>query len=426
MQPPTTSLEDINDPTKAMNTALIFFAKAFQLIAPTNNNQRTSSNPRNCQIAQPGMNMGQDRQIQNVGGNGGNQFGQYAGQVAQLQQGYNAWQNGGIQGAQNASQNAGVQSGENQNGLVVVPGIANHNGTGNVVAARAEGIQLQAEEFDFMAAAGDLDEIEEVNANCILMANLQHSSTYGTQLDKAPVYDTYGSAELDKAPAYDTYGSAEVKINDNCYDNEIFNMFTQEEQYTDLLEPIPEPQLVPQNDNHVTSVAPSMVQSEGTVETSSAPIKETRAHQETVYHNLVDQVAHVNLVNCNMKATNAELKYELGRYKIQEQRIKISQEKYEKLEKCYQKSVYQEQCLTRKINALHLSSAKQITTLNDEISNLNKQLSKEKSSVSSLMEEKKKLKHDFKIREDKFLDKEVDLKAKSKDLENILLKKDQT
>nr|GEZ38301.1 hypothetical protein [Tanacetum cinerariifolium] len=30
------------------------------------------------------------------------------------------------------------------------------------------GIQLQAEEFDFMAAAGDLDEIEEVNANCIL------------------------------------------------------------------------------------------------------------------------------------------------------------------------------------------------------------------------------------------------------------------
>nr|GFB57260.1 hypothetical protein [Tanacetum cinerariifolium] len=27
-------------------------------------------------------------------------------------------------------------------------------------------IKLQAEEFDFMAAASDLDEIEEVNANC--------------------------------------------------------------------------------------------------------------------------------------------------------------------------------------------------------------------------------------------------------------------
>nr|GFC42700.1 hypothetical protein [Tanacetum cinerariifolium] len=44
----------------------------------------------------------QDRQIQNVGGNGENQFGQHDGQVAQNQQGYNAWQNGGIHGAQNA------------------------------------------------------------------------------------------------------------------------------------------------------------------------------------------------------------------------------------------------------------------------------------------------------------------------------------
>nr|GEU44791.1 hypothetical protein [Tanacetum cinerariifolium] len=111
-----TSLEDINDPTEAMNAALTLFAKAFQLSALTNNNQRTSSNPHNRQIAQPVMNMGQDRQIQNVRGNGGNQFGQYAGQVAQNQQGFNAWQNGGIQGAQNAS-----------------------SGTGNVVAARAEG-----------------------------------------------------------------------------------------------------------------------------------------------------------------------------------------------------------------------------------------------------------------------------------------------
>nr|GEX64560.1 hypothetical protein [Tanacetum cinerariifolium] len=315
------------------------------------------------------------------------------------QQGFNAWQNGGIQGVQNA----GVQSGGNQNGLVAAPGIANQSGTGNVVTTRVEGIQLQAEEFDFIAAAGDLDEIEEVNANCILMANLQQASTSGTQHDRAPVYDTDGSAEAstsgtqhDRAPVYDTDGSAKVRLNENCYDNEIFNMFTQEEQYMDLLKPIPEPQLVPQNDNHVTSVAP------------------------------IDQVAQVNRVNSNMRATNAELKSELARYKIQEQRVEISQEKYDKLEKYYQKSVYQEQCLTRKINALHLSSAKQITASNDEISNLNKQLSKEKSSISSLMEEKKKLKHDFKTREDKFLGKEVNLEARIKDLENILLKRDQT
>nr|GEX83903.1 hypothetical protein [Tanacetum cinerariifolium] len=239
----------------------------------------------------------------------------------------------------NQDENTGVQNGGNQNGLVVVLAIANQSGTGNVVAARAEGtgignqarcyncrglghiarncttrprrrdaaylqtqlliaqkeeagIQLQAEEFDFMAAAGDLDEIEEVNANCILMANLQQASTSATQHDKAPIYDIDGSAE--------------VRLNDNCYDNEIFNMFTQEEQYTDLVEPIREPQLVPQNDNHVTSVALSMVQSGGTVETNFALNEETRAHQETIYRNLVDQVAQEVGYDCRYQGRGGD------------------------------------------------------------------------------------------------------------------------
>nr|GEZ91737.1 hypothetical protein [Tanacetum cinerariifolium] len=38
-------------------------------------------------------------------------------------------------------------------------------------------IQLQAKEYDLMAAAVDLDEIEKVNANYILMANLQQASS---------------------------------------------------------------------------------------------------------------------------------------------------------------------------------------------------------------------------------------------------------
>nr|GEU88734.1 retrovirus-related Pol polyprotein from transposon TNT 1-94 [Tanacetum cinerariifolium] len=95
-----------------------------------------------------------------------------------------------------------------------------------LIAQKEEaGIQLQAEEFDLMAAAADLDKIEEVNANCILMANLQQASTSGTQTDKPPVYDSDGSSG--------------VHDYENCDDNEIFNMFTQKEQYTELLEPIP-------------------------------------------------------------------------------------------------------------------------------------------------------------------------------------------
>nr|GEX34905.1 hypothetical protein [Tanacetum cinerariifolium] len=316
----------INDPTEAMNVALILFAKAFQLTTPTNNNQRNSSNLRNRQIAQPVINMSQDRKTQNVRGNGGNQFGQYAGQVAQNQQGYNAWQNGGIQVAQNVVQNAGVQSGGNQNGLVVVPWIANQNGTGNVVVVTAEGTGIGNQ-----ARCYNCRGLGHIARNCTARPRRRDAAYLQTQLlitqkEEAWIQLQQASTsgtQLDRALVYDTDGSTEVQPNDNCYDNEIFNMFTQEEQYTDLLEPIPEPQLVPQNDNHVTYVAPSMVQSRGTVETSSCPNEETRAHQETIYHNLVDQVARVNMVNCNMRATKAELKSKLARYKIQEQRVEI-------------------------------------------------------------------------------------------------------
>nr|GEV67978.1 hypothetical protein [Tanacetum cinerariifolium] len=235
--------KDITDSTTAMNMELALIAKSFKLnySTPTNNNQRISSNPRNRQIAQPG----------NLNG-------------------YNDVQNVENQVIQNAVQNPRIQNVRNQNGLIVVLGNANQNpnGNGNLVAARAEGnatghngnqircyncrglghfarnctvrpkrrdaayfqtqlliaqkeeagIQLQAEEFDLMAAVADLDKIEEVNANCILMANLQQALTSGTQTDKALVYDSDGSAE-----------------------------------YIELLEPIPEPYQVPQNDNNVIS-----------------------------------------------------------------------------------------------------------------------------------------------------------------------------
>nr|GEY71617.1 hypothetical protein [Tanacetum cinerariifolium] len=63
--------------------ALVLMAKAFKLnySTPTNNNQRTSSNPRNRQIAQPGIanqngngNVVAARAEGNANGNNGNQI----------------------------------------------------------------------------------------------------------------------------------------------------------------------------------------------------------------------------------------------------------------------------------------------------------------------------------------------------------------
>ncbi|GJT34756.1 hypothetical protein Tco_0925175 [Tanacetum coccineum] len=246
MQQPMPNPKDITDPTTAMNITLVLMAKAFKLnySTPTNNNQRISSNPRNRQITQP---------VQNVRN----------------------------QVVQNAVQNPGVQNVGNQNGLIVVSRIANQNpnGNGNVVATRAEG--------NAIGNNADLDEIKKVNANCILMANLQQAST-------------------------------------------------SEEQYTELLELIPEPHQVQQNDSNVISEVSSMKQDGGTLDQHPATVEEIRAYFESLYNNLAIEVEKFNSVNRKMKETNVDLTTELARYKNQERYFEINQEKYDKLERSSQ------------------------------------------------------------------------------------------
>nr|GEX72247.1 hypothetical protein [Tanacetum cinerariifolium] len=328
MQQSIPNPEDITYPTTAMNMTLVLMAKAFKLnySSPTNNHQRISSNPCNRQIAQPGMNIGQDRQIQMVGDNGGNQFRQYAGQNARNLTGYNDVQNIGNQircyncmGVGHYARNCTVRPRRRD---------AAYLQTRLLIAQKEEaGIQLQVEEYDLMAAAADLDEIEEVNANCILMVNLQQASTSGTQTDNAPVYDSDGSAK-----------------------------------YTELLEPIPESHQVPQNDNHIIFEVTSVEQAGEIVEQHPANFEETRALYDSLYQNLAIEVEKVNSVNRKLKETNADLTTELARFKNQKRCFESSQEKYNKLERCYQQSVYQEQCLSKKINALHLSTESVVDT----------------------------------------------------------------
>nr|GEZ42353.1 hypothetical protein [Tanacetum cinerariifolium] len=140
MQQTMPNPEDITDSTTAMNMALALMAKAFKLnySTPTNNNQRISSNLKNRQIAQPGMNMGQDKQMQMVRSNGRNQFRQYAGQNAGNPAGYNDVI--GNQVIQNAVQNPRVQNVRNPNGLMGVQRNGTHNQirNGNLVAVHAE------------------------------------------------------------------------------------------------------------------------------------------------------------------------------------------------------------------------------------------------------------------------------------------------
>nr|GFA16880.1 hypothetical protein [Tanacetum cinerariifolium] len=156
LQQPMPNPKDITDPTTTMNMVLALMAKAFKLnySTPTNNNQRISSNPKN---------MAECRESEwNQLGNGN--------LVASCAEGNAAGQNGNqircynCKGVCHYARNYTIRPRRRDVAYLQ---------TQLLIARREEaGIQLQAEEYDLMAAAADLDEIEEVNANCILMANL--------------------------------------------------------------------------------------------------------------------------------------------------------------------------------------------------------------------------------------------------------------
>nr|GEZ66412.1 hypothetical protein [Tanacetum cinerariifolium] len=241
----------------------------------------------------------QDTQIQMVKGNGGNQFRQYDGQNVRNQNGYNAVQNVRNQVVQNAVQNPGIQHVGNQNRLIVIPEIANLNANQN--------------------GNGDLNEIEEVNANCILMENFQQASTSGTQTDKAPVYDSDVSAELHH------YKIIIIMIYSIC--------------------------------SLKKSSILNMEQSKGTVVQNPTTVEETHALYDSLYHNLAIEVEKVNkeaaIFVGNFKSLVNEADESLAKHKALELEIerllkaveneyaKLWNGWYKKCEKCkYDKILY--------------------------------------------------------------------------------------
>ncbi|GJX04395.1 hypothetical protein Tco_0190311 [Tanacetum coccineum] len=102
------------------------------------------------------------------------------------------------------------------------------------------------------------------NENGNVVAARAKGNAHGNNGNQIRCYNYKGiGIQIGKALVYDSDGTSEVPDSYNCYDNEIFNMFTQEEQYTKLLDPISEPQPVQQNNNNVIPYASKVEQSEG-------------------------------------------------------------------------------------------------------------------------------------------------------------------
>nr|GEW46641.1 hypothetical protein [Tanacetum cinerariifolium] len=247
MQQPMPYPEDITDPTTAMNMALALMAKAFKLnySTPTNNNQRISSNPRNRQIAQPGD---PDREVlvaetfheQTDDELTKKEVKQMEADDQEIWLRVQQMMKGSDIGIQDKKAKLCNEWERNLNGYNAVQNVENQ----------------------------DLDEIKEVNANCILMANLQQVSTSGTRTDKAPVFDSDGSAE---------------------------------------------------NDSNVISTVLSVEQCGGTVEQNLATVEETHAYFESLYNNLAIEVEKDKLHDTIYE--NAKLRAQLFD-KISEQKDK--------------------------------------------------------------------------------------------------------
>nr|GEW37492.1 integrase, catalytic region, zinc finger, CCHC-type, peptidase aspartic, catalytic [Tanacetum cinerariifolium] len=272
--------EDIIDPTTAINMALALMAKAFKLnySTPTNNNQRFHQTHAIGRL--------HNRNVRNLNG-------------------YNVVQNVRNQVAQNPR----VHNVGNQNGLIGVLGNGNQNGNGNLVAARAEG----------NAAGHNGNQIRCYNCrgvghfarNYMVRPRRMDAAYLQTQLliaQREEAQPSTSGTQTDKAPIYDSDESAEVHDYENCYDNEIFNMFTQEEQYTELLEPIHKPHQLLQNDNNVIYEVTSVEQSGETVEQHLANFEETRALYDSLYHNLAIEVEKVNTVKRKKEKVEADFK----------------------------------------------------------------------------------------------------------------------
>ncbi|GJV65594.1 hypothetical protein Tco_1476422 [Tanacetum coccineum] len=179
MQQPMPNPKDIIDLKTALNMALVLMANAFKLnySTPTNNNQNFIKTGRLHNwnglivvswIINPNPNRNGNvvaaRAEGNSNGNNGNQIRCYNCRVLG-----------------HLARNYTVRPRRRDVAYLQ---------TQLLIAQKEEaGIQLQAEEFDLIASTADLDEIEEVNANCILMPNLQQASTSGTQTDNASVYE---------------------------------------------------------------------------------------------------------------------------------------------------------------------------------------------------------------------------------------------
>ncbi|GJV44537.1 reverse transcriptase domain-containing protein [Tanacetum coccineum] len=372
-----------DDPIACLNKAMAFLSVVAASRFPSTNNQlRTSSNPRNQATIQDGK------------GNATSSGGNNAGGQARVVKCYNCQGEGHMarqctqpKRPRNAAwfkekamlaeaQESGQILDEEQLAFLADPGILDGQAAQTTIPNNAA---FQTEDLD--AYDSDCDDVS--TAQAVLMANLSN----------------YGSDVISEVPHSEPYH--------HDMDNQSVHAMQDFEQTP----------VVDFTDNEITSDSNIILYSQYLQETQQAAVQDTNlyAQQDSMILSVIEQMSEqmINHVNnwekANQEKNNESLTAELERYKERvktfEQRLNIDLSTREKM-----------------IDSQMDDMIKEKLALKQQIDSLEQNLSNQIKEKESLLQTFTVFKNESKEKESKYMDKEIDLEKKIKELDNIVYK----
>ncbi|GJY33600.1 retrovirus-related pol polyprotein from transposon TNT 1-94 [Tanacetum coccineum] len=349
-----------DDPIAYMNKAMTFLSAVFTPHYPSTNNQlRSSSNPRNQATVQDGrviVQQVQGRQALNVVGSGSQHSGE--GHMAR-------------QCTQPKRRRDATRFKENV----------------LLVQAQAEGKELDEEQLSFLADLGVADGQ--------VAQTITHNAAFQT----------------DDLDAYDfDYILSEVPYSDT-FQNDMMNQSVQELQYSE------QTPIVDYLDNEITSDSNIIPYSQYLEETHQAIVQNTNtsAQQNSMILSMFEQMSNHatnwDKANYESKIVNESLTAELERYK---ERVKILERRFNVDLSSHEKFID-----SQIDDMIRMKNAK-FAAFETEIDTLKQTLYKHIKEKESLLTSLNGFKTEFKERESKSIDKVIVLENQNKELENIV------
>ncbi|GJT55016.1 retrovirus-related pol polyprotein from transposon TNT 1-94 [Tanacetum coccineum] len=362
------SLRD--DPIACLNKAMAFLTVVASSRFPSTNNQlRTSTNPRNQATIQDGRVI-----VQQVQGRQGQSYSSerhMARQCTQPKRPRNAsWYKDKAMLAK--AQEAGQILDEEQLAFLADPGVLDGQVVQTIIPNNAN---FQTEDLDTYDS--DCDDVS--NAKAVLMANISN----------------YGSDVITEVPHSETY------LND------------MENQSVHAMQDFEQTQVVDVTDNEITSDSNIISYSQYLQATQQANVQDTnlQAQQDSMILSVIEQMSEqmINHVN-NWEKANKEQNNES---------VTVELEKYKERVKTF------EQCLNidlssreKMIGSQMDDMIKEKLALKEQVDSLEQNLSKQIKEKESLLQTFTVFKNESKEKENKYIENEIELEKKIKELDN--------